>query len=1070
MCSFFNNFSEIASKNDFSENTSPSGKNSDLNKIYRTQNRSSSAKPRPISATSILLNMANSKKLNVEINPSLNKSKTIGNLRSPQKSDRAVDSAELSSSTPLKLNENLNDSMRSIGTNQAIGSNYNQNNRKLPSYLSRDFRPCDWPKDNDCFGTLGNHSVQEQEQLLLRDLLFVLIGIEGRYIRLNRSNDAGHYKLTLDSTTDHFLAVTTNRILKICSHYSVIVTFIESKVYGLVNQALVASIHQHIYDYNMDICRMEESLMKNDLFLQKMFFILLSYFPTFSLLKEICVKLYKNKSVGGAVLSLLHEKTKSIQGMDNKALELCLNMTKSAAIPYFEILKIWIYYGEIGDPRKEFFIEDTHNQSTNYAPDSSINLSTVSTKINANQNDYLESDDEYDDDFGKFNDKYWDVRFRINSSKTPSFLKKYENIIYKTGKYVSIINKVKQLFLKSSKVVPVSKSIVLLPIRLQIICLHKIWLNLKLQVRSLHMFSLTINPQLWLPILMRIHSPPSLHLIFKYLSIYQSNALSSTLFVPKPEEIYYSFDETTYTAPIISAYEEASSQLLHILMNESQLVETFNSVKHYMLLSMGDFIVHFMKFASKDLCKQTDSVVQHRLDSMMGMALGISVCTYDRQYLKDDPHIEFVGKSFLMQIYQIMRPLNDGLFDDPSPSSSCLLRYDEEFVDEEDGEDVPLNRSIIGSVIEADHSNPTNSKIRTNKYLKNKKEAKNDANKMDQIDNEILKSNKLQRKLFCYESLMLKFDVPFPLSLIFTQKSIVCYELLFRYLFLCRYAEMELEETWKDNILNVQLRRCDTSTVLNQLSVHSNEIDGENSEETARLLIEAFKNIHKKAFALRYKMIAFVRNFHYFYALEVIDPFFANFINQISSRGSSLDSVIECHEKFLEHCFSSCFLTSVEITTIIIKIFTLCIELSQVLKDSIDQEDQCSMIESSCFFGPNGKLEEPNYPSYNRQVVLRKTKEIVIDGRILTRSKKNDDKYISDKLDEIYFHNKNFGSRHKSASRSVRKIIDKANSEFDLLVNHLLKKIYSDNCEYHMMYPFVARLDYNDFYRTQMLD
>lgn len=115
------------------------------------------------------------------------------------------------------------------------------------------------------------------------------------------------------------------------------------------------------------------------------------------------------------------------------------------------------------------------------------------------------------------------------------------------------------------------------------------------------------------------------------------------------------------------------------------------------------------------------------------------------------------------------------------------------------------------------------------------------------------------------------------------------------------------------------------------------------------------------------------------------------------------------------------------------------------------------MIESSCFFGPNGKLEEPNYPSYNRQVVLRKTKEIVIDGRILTRSKKNDDKYISDKLDEIYFHNKNFGSRHKSASRSVRKIIDKANSEFDLLVNHLLKKIYSDNCEYHMMYPFVAR-------------
>ena len=50
--------------------------------------------------------------------------------------------------------------------------------------------------------------------------------------------------------------------------------------------------------------------------------------------------------------------------------------------------------------------------------------------------------------------KYWDQRYRINSSKIPVFLKKYEQIIYKTGKYVSIINKVKALYLKSSRVAP----------------------------------------------------------------------------------------------------------------------------------------------------------------------------------------------------------------------------------------------------------------------------------------------------------------------------------------------------------------------------------------------------------------------------------------------------------------------------------------------------------------------------------------------------------------------------------------------------------------------------------------
>ncbi|OTF72523.1 hypothetical protein BLA29_008644, partial [Euroglyphus maynei] len=261
----------------------------------------------------------------------------------------------------------------------------NQQNRKVPPYLSRDFHPCDWPKENDCFNTLGTFPVQEQEQLLLRDLLFVLIGIEGRFIRLLRSQDSSHYKLILDPSTDHFFAVTTQRILKICYHYSTIISFVESRVYGLVNQALVASIHQHLYDYNMTICQMEDSLMKNDLFLQKMFFILLPYFSTFALLKEICAKLYKNKSVGGAVLTLLHEKTKSIQGMDNNALELCLMLTKSAAIPYFDIMKTWIYYGEIGDPRKEFFIEDTHSQQNIGVVNNNNYYTGTSSAYNNNQ-------------------------------------------------------------------------------------------------------------------------------------------------------------------------------------------------------------------------------------------------------------------------------------------------------------------------------------------------------------------------------------------------------------------------------------------------------------------------------------------------------------------------------------------------------------------------------------------------------------------------------------------------------------------------------------------------------------
>lgn len=516
--------------------------------------------------------------------------------------------------------------------------------------------------------------------------------------------------------------------------------------------------------------------------------------------------------------------------------------------------------------------------------------------------------------------KYWDLRYRVNPSKTPIFLKKHEQIIYKTGKYVSIINKVKQLFMKCSKVPPplASHNSTSAP--------SSASENIKHSSHSFFWQSEKHSPNLAEGSFVSTSSSSS-----EICS--QVSGPSAVIFTPKPEEIEYSFDESTYISPIVSAYEEASSQLLHILVHESQLVETFNAVKHYMLLSMGDFIVHFIKFASKDLCKRTDSVVQHRLDSMMGMALGISVCHSDRQFLKDDPHVEFVGKTFLKQIFQIMKPLSSseiGFFhNDPSPSSSYLIRCDEDADDDEGDEDINLNRSIISSIIEspAAGGNEVDSKKLT-KYINSGKSG------VDKLDGNVITSqrtsqannqNKVSNKLFCYESLMLKFDVPFPLSLIFTQKSIICYELLFRYVFLCRYAEMELEETWKDNILNIQLKKYDSLQLVN--SEESSETDTE-----TRLLAKAFKSIHKKAFALRYKMIAFVRNFHYFYAFEVVDPFFAQFISQITKKGSSLDSVIECHEKFLEHCFSSCFLTSIEITSIIIKIFTLCIELSHALK------------------------------------------------------------------------------------------------------------------------------------------
>lgn len=57
----------------------------------------------------------------------------------------------------------------------------------------------------------------------------------------------------------------------------------------------------------------------------------------------------KGECVGGATLSLLHDRSFSYTG-DSQAQELCLYLTTAASVPYFEILEKWIYRGIIDDP------------------------------------------------------------------------------------------------------------------------------------------------------------------------------------------------------------------------------------------------------------------------------------------------------------------------------------------------------------------------------------------------------------------------------------------------------------------------------------------------------------------------------------------------------------------------------------------------------------------------------------------------------------------------------------------------------------------------------------------------
>lgn len=68
-----------------------------------------------------------------------------------------------------------------------------------------------------------------------------------------------------------------------------------------------------------------------------------------SFLPPAATSVDKGECLGGATLSLLHDRTVNYTG-DSQAQELCLYLTKAASVPYFEVLEKWIYRGIIHDP------------------------------------------------------------------------------------------------------------------------------------------------------------------------------------------------------------------------------------------------------------------------------------------------------------------------------------------------------------------------------------------------------------------------------------------------------------------------------------------------------------------------------------------------------------------------------------------------------------------------------------------------------------------------------------------------------------------------------------------------
>lgn len=84
-----------------------------------------------------------------------------------------------------------------------------------------------------------------------------------------------------------------------------------------------------------------------------------------------------------------------------------------------------------------------------------------------------------------------------------------------------------------------------------------------------------------------------------------------------------------YLEFIKTAYDFASGELLNLIKEKYDLMGKLRSIKHYLLLDQGDFLVHFMDIARDELARRPDEISVEKLQSLLDLALRTTAAAAD---------------------------------------------------------------------------------------------------------------------------------------------------------------------------------------------------------------------------------------------------------------------------------------------------------------------------------------------------------------------------------------------------------------------------------------------------------
>ncbi|XP_006456070.1 hypothetical protein AGABI2DRAFT_188151 [Agaricus bisporus var. bisporus H97] len=307
----------------------------------------------------------------------------------------------------------------------------------------------------------------------------------------------------------------------------------------------------------------------------------------------------------------------------------------------------------------------------------------------------------------------------------------------------------------------------------------------------------------------------------KYLNVIRECGIELKPEERPPDEEEYSMDSEKFYKFIEKAYSHANRTLLQLLLKDEELIPRLRSFKRYFFLSQSSFLTHLLDLSSNELRKASRSASIVKLQSLLDLALNTDAHGEDTLY-REDVKVMMAESGlydFLLKVVNVQGIGGRG---------------------EEGGED--------GHV----HEEP--------------------------------KKEKDERKsMLAIDALTLDYTVKFPLSLVISRKTILRYQLIFRFLLHLKHVEQSLSSMWIEQ----------KTAPWRKPTPHHPE----------------FEKWRLRVCLLRARMLSFVQQILAFATFEVLEPNWRALEDKLD-KVTTVDQLLRDHVDFLDTCLKECMLTS----------------------------------------------------------------------------------------------------------------------------------------------------------------